>query len=193
MLKKILLFIFLIFPISINLYADTSATIITTGPKITADLSDAGLTAAVNKVIANDPDTQNLMVAVQVRNRVASLSAVLKSPEEAAYFIAVVETVPGIMNVDASQLTLTQGQVLPFDLILTAKVKGSLIREQAFGPEITLKNLPISVQTNYGIVYLKGFVDSESQLIYVVKVAQLVPGVPRVISMLTVKSRTVYN
>lgn len=186
MMKNIIICLFIVFNFQQILHAATTANIITGGPQITGDFSDPGITTAINNAVSESSSVSNLNISISVYNRVVSLTGTVNNASEAANMVAVVESVPGVINTDTSQLTLTGGKPLPFNLILTAKVKGSLVREQAFG-KIKVEQLPITVETNNGIVYLKGTVNSQAQLFYVIKVVQAVPGVPRVISELTVK------
>lgn len=173
------------------LYADTVPQYITTnsGTGYTA-ASDPDINSALLIKIANDSTVASLNVSISTHNGMVSLTGTLTSEDAAAQFIALAMSTQGVKDVDTSQLKLTGGIPLSINLILTAKVKGALIRGKAFG-EATLTTLPITITTNNGIVYLKGIVDSQAQMIYAIKIAQAVPGVPRVISMLTVKVNTV--
>lgn len=65
------------------------------------------------------------------------------------------------------------------DSVITAKVKGSLLKE--------MKSLQVSVETYRGNVLLSGFVDSEAQMKKAVQVASSVQGVHSVKNGLAVK------
>jgi hyperosmotically inducible protein len=65
------------------------------------------------------------------------------------------------------------------DSVITAKVKGSLLKE--------MKSLKISVETYRGQVLLSGFVDDEAQVRRAVQVASAIDGVKGVRNGLAVK------
>lgn len=65
------------------------------------------------------------------------------------------------------------------DSVITAMVKGSLIKE--------LKNLKVSVETYRGNVLLSGFVDNEAQIQKAVQIASSVKGVQSVKNGLAVR------
>jgi len=65
------------------------------------------------------------------------------------------------------------------DSVITAKVKGSLLRE--------MKSLKVSVETHRGSVLLSGFVDDEAQVKKALQVASSVDGVQSVKNGLVVK------
>lgn len=169
--------------------AEVTANIINTMPA-TSYVPDSSINAAFLQQVSAYPDLAQLNVGVSTRNGVVILTGTLSSEALAAKTIALADSITGVKDVDASQLTLTGGKIIPNDVLLNSKVIGTLIRGQAF-PGATINNLPITVTTNHGIVYLKGVVDTQAQMIYVIKLAQGVPGVPRVISELTVKQSAV--
>lgn len=65
------------------------------------------------------------------------------------------------------------------DSVITAKVKGSLLKE--------MKSLKVSVETHRGSVLLSGFVDDEAQVKKALQVASSVDGVQSVKNGLVVK------
>lgn len=65
------------------------------------------------------------------------------------------------------------------DSVITAKVKGSLLKE--------MKSLQVSVETHRGNVLLSGFVDNESQIKKAIQVASSVQGVHSVKNGLAIK------
>jgi osmotically-inducible protein OsmY len=78
------------------------------------------------------------------------------------------------------------------DAILSAKVRGALVREQAFGEGFTLYNLPITLQTTNQIVYFYGVLPNYMTILRVVNVTYAVPGVRGVVSWLRVPFERVY-
>lgn len=170
---------------SFPLQAATVANYVSTLPG-NPTLPDVDINSALLEKVAKDSIISSLNVSITTQKGIVSLQGKVNSETEAEQFIAVASSIPGVQDVDVSQLTTVQSGPLPIELILTAKVKGALVRGKAFG-DTTVNSLPISVITSNGIVYLKGIVDSTAQMIYVIKLAQATPGVPRVISELVVR------
>jgi hyperosmotically inducible protein len=74
-------------------------------------------------------------------------------------------------------------------MVITAKVKGVLIREKLLGKDIVAVNLHI--ETNDGVVYLSGNVDNQQVANNVIKLVKTVNGVKKVESrMKVVDSKT---
>lgn len=171
--------------ISLPLHAATVANVVGGLPG-NPYVPDPDINNALLQAVAKDNIIASLNVSLTTHNGIVSLVGQVNSDSEAGEFIAVAMSIPGVKDVNTSQLTTLQFKALSTDLVLTAKVKGSLVRGKAFG-DATVNTLPISVITSNGIVYLKGTVDSTSQMIYAIKIAQMTPGVPRVISELAVR------
>jgi hyperosmotically inducible periplasmic protein len=190
MQKKIVIKALLILSILFSyspLYADVVAHTIPALPTGTPRLPDADVNSALLQLIAADNMIATLNVSISTQNGIVSLQGQVDAESQAKEFIALAASTPGVQNVDVSRFTYPKNQPIPFNLVLTAKVTGALVREKVF-PGATINSLPISIDTNYGIVYLRGTVDSTAQMIYAIKIAQAVPGVPRVISILQVRS-----
>ncbi len=169
--------------------AEVTVNVINTMPA-SPYVADSSINAAFLQQISDRPDLAQLNVGVSTRDGTVILTGTLPSEALAAKIIALADSITGVKDVDASQLTLTGGKIISNDVLLNSKVIGTLIRGQAF-PGATIEKLPIKVTTNRGIVYLKGIVDTQAQMIYAIKLAQGVPGVPRVISELAVKQSSV--
>lgn len=171
-----LLFFIAIFLYGAVLYADT--------------VSDSDLTAEVLKSYSNNILTNHLEVNVTTQNGVVAITA-NANPQQAVALIEVAESVKGVVDVNTAQLTTASGS-LPFDMVVTAKVRGTLVREKVFGDNITLDNFPITVKTTNGIVYFFGVAPSYPQILKAIDLTYKVPGVQRVISSLGVPFQKVY-
>lgn len=182
----ILLSLVLAFP----LYADTTA-YVSPRPSVlgNARVPDADINTNLLSAIAKNNTVSSLNVSVSAVNGIVILQGNVTVDSDASEFIALAFSIPGVLDIDTSHFT-ANNQPLSINLILSAKVRGAIVRGKAFG-DATIDHLPINIYTNNGIVYLSGMVDSTAQMIYAIKLAQAVPGVPRVISMLNVKAGAV--
>lgn len=95
------------------------------------------------------------------------------------------ESVDGVRDVDTEKLKIKESKHPMDDAYITAKVKGLFIQHDLFSDE-DVATMPVSVETNNGIVYLSGTVDNEEQLKNAIKIAKTVKGVNKVESRLVV-------
>ncbi len=150
-----------------------------------AAIEDSAITATVKTKMAANPVISALDVKVETNKGIVTLQGNVKTAVEADTAVEIASSVEGVSDVDTSRLYI-QGSNHPFlDSIITAKVKGTYIREKVFGNEdIALSS--IHVTTNEGVVYLKGEATKE-QADNAERLAKLVKGVKEVKSALHIK------
>ena len=162
-------FLSLLFSISLFCISSVNAT----GAKVV--IEDSAITAAVKAKIAASPIVSALAVQVETNKGIVALQGSVKAASEADTAVEIAASVKGVLDVDTSNLRV-QGSERPLtDSYITAKVKGVYIREKIFGQEdVSLSG--IHVETNNGVVYLKGEATKE-QAENAEKLARLVKGV----------------
>lgn len=145
---------------------------------------DIALQNRILENYSNNITTNRLNPKLTIQGGVVTIVANVNSYQALA-LIEVAASTKGVVDVRTDQIA-TGANRLSYDAILTAKVKGALVREQAFGEGITLYNLPITMQTTNQIVYLYGVLPNYTTIIRVVNVIYAVPGVRGVVSWLRV-------
>src|SRR5205814_1784718 len=110
-----------------------------------------------------------------------ALTGTVNSPAEASKAIELAQETADVKNVDYSKLNIkemaTTASAQPFaDTAITAKVKGSFIKEKLFGDK-DIVAMGISVETKNGVVHLTGKVENQQQATNAVKVAKSITGV----------------
>lgn len=152
-----------------------------------APISDSAITVQIKAKIAEDPTLSVFSNDVStVNDGVVILSGVMDSETNAEALVQLAESVNGVRDVDTGKLTVKNSLHPMDDAYITAKVKGQFIQEKVFGNE-DVALLPVSVETNNGVVYLSGAVSNDEQINNAIKLAESVKGVKKVESRLTVK------
>lgn len=151
-----------------------------------ADMSDASITKDVKEKLAADPVTATLKINVTSMKGVVTLRGNVNTDEEASKAIELAESTPGVSNTKTSNLMVKKSNQPLTDTVITAKVKGSFIREKIFGDH-DIDVTDIKVETTNGTVYLTGSVETQEQIDSAVRLAKSIEGVKGVDSKLTVK------
>ena len=73
------------------------------------------------------------------------------------------ESIIGVVDINVNGLMIKDGTQPMADALITAKVKGLLIREELFG-EKDVASIDTNIETKDGIVYISGNVDDQAQI-----------------------------
>jgi hyperosmotically inducible protein len=153
-----------------------------------ATVTDSVITAKVKSSLAMDPVTHAQNITVETNNGVVLLKGVAQSETEALKAIEIAQSTMGVNNVDARHLRVAHsGQPLG-DAYITAKVKGMFLKNNLTPDTQSVPLTTVSVETQRGVVYLRGTVDNQAQIARMEKLAKSVDGVSSVKSTLNVKS-----
>jgi hyperosmotically inducible protein len=147
-------------------------------------ITDDSIVSSVQSKLSGSQLTNALPLTVTSNSGVVTLTGIVSNNTQAAKAVELAEATPGVTDVDTSQLTINGNQQPTSDSIITAKVKGALIREHALGSS-SLKG--ITVQTTDGVVSLIGTASSQAQIDSATQIAKTVSGVKSVNTKLTVK------
>ena len=148
-------------------------------------LDDAAITAKIKGQIVAEKTLSVLDIGVSTTNGVVSLSGKLDSDTQASTLIQIAQSTPGVMDVDTSDLKVTNSTQPLTDTIITAKIKGMYLQQKLFGSQ-DIAAMTITVETKNGKVYLGGTADTSQQVANAVSIAKSVKGVKSVVSGVTV-------
>lgn len=143
-------------------------------------VSDSAITTQVKAQLLGDQAVSSLNISVETNNGVVKLSGTVPTDKEASEAIQVAESVDGVKNVDYSQLKVQKSGQGMTDAAITAKVKGTFIREKLFGNNpVTVTG--IKVETKNSVVYLTGHA-TKAQIATAKQLAKSVEDVKRVVN-----------
>jgi hyperosmotically inducible protein len=148
--------------------------------------ADAEIVSAINSKFAADNTISNLKINVTSHQGVVTLSGKVNTDVEASKLIEIAESVSGVKDVDAPKLTAKESKHSFKDSEITAKIKGTFVREKLFdGKDVAL--MDVKVITTNGVVYLTGAVSNKTEINNAIKLAKSVHGVKSVDSKLELK------
>lgn len=147
-------------------------------------VKDSSITAYIYAQIALDNNLSQLNINVTTDKGVVTLEGTVNADSEAGSAIQIASSAAGVTAVDASHLKVKKSSQPFTDMVITAKVKGTFIREKLFDDK-DLSN-KISVETKNGVVYLSGTAASSTQVQNARKLVQAISGVSRVESTIEV-------
>ncbi|WP_203455481.1 BON domain-containing protein [Legionella sp. MW5194] len=150
----------------------------TTEGTATVKTSDADFQHAVEAALAQYPD-----VKVTVTNGIVYLDGQLASDTDYEKVVMLTESVEGIGDVNADNLTVKDSRAPLADTYITAKVKAAILKSDIMGRDIP--SWSVSVETKNGKVILSGEVASAQQKQAIMTVVNSVKGVKGVDDQLT--------
>lgn len=166
LLRTVLFSIFIMY--STQLFAETP-------------LSDDAITSKVKMKIAEDPLLKHSQMNVNINtdHQVVSFSGVVSSESEASTLVELAQSTVDVKDVNTSDLKVKDSKQPLSDTYITAKVKGKFLNEKLFGDK-DISGWGVKVETNNGVVYLTGTIDSKIQVENAVKLAKTISGVKQV-------------
>lgn len=145
-------------------------------------VEDSAITAKVKSKILAEDELSVFKIEVKTDNGIVKLSGEVNSEQGFYDAIELAHSLDGVQDVDASNLKVVSKSQHPIDdSIITAKVKGILLREKIFGDK-AVKLLGIKVVTKNGVVRLSGKADNKEQMHNIEKVTKQVKGVKEVVN-----------
>ena len=163
----------------------TLSTLAFAGSKPENVVDDAAITTAVKSKLLADKMVSGLDIHVVTNNGVVELNGNVKTDSEANTAIELASSVNGVKDVDASGITIDAGNQPVADSVITAKVKGTYLREKLFGDK-SVPVITIHVETKDGVVYLTGKANNSAQAQNAEDLARKVKGVKGVKSSVSI-------
>jgi hyperosmotically inducible protein len=143
-------------------------------------VGDSVITTKIKAKMAADKEVSSLSVGVETNNGVVTLSGSVPTDREASKAVEIAESTDGVKNVDAANLTVQKSGQPVTDAVITAKVKGTFVREKVFG-DAPISVTGIKVETKDGVVYLAGHA-TRAQAGNAERLAKNIDGVTKVVS-----------
>lgn len=165
---------------------DSNSSMASVGQSMGQTMDDAAITTKIKTELLADSMLSPFNIKVKTTNGVVMLSGNVDSDAEFEKAVTLAEATDGVKDVNADHLTIKDSEHLMSDTLITAKVKGLLLKNN-FTESNTASALKVSVETNNGVVYLTGTVENEQQAKSAASLAKSVDGVLSVKSDLKVK------
>lgn len=140
---------------------------------------DKIITESIRTHIKNSAILSKLNIDVQTNQGVVTLSGNVDSDSQTSSLIELAQSIIGVKDINADNLKVANSQQPFTDMMITAKIKGLLIREDIFGTK-DIASVNMSVETKNGVVYLTGAVDNQEQVKNAIKLIEGVDGVKKV-------------
>jgi hyperosmotically inducible protein len=169
--------------------------------------SDIGLTTKVKAKLAADDTVKAYKIDVDTKNAIVTLNGSVDNDAARAQAVQLARATDGVkdvvdnLKIEPPPAATTGTQPPPMvkeplpppvepgkseaktDTTITAEVKGKLLEDR------NVSGLSIDVDTDNGVVTLKGKVKSAAEKAQALKLANSVAGVTRVVDKLTIKSK----
>ena len=150
-------------------------------------IDDSVITGKIKANLAMDQVTHATQITVTTNDGYVKLAGTVESETEATQAIEIASSSVGVKDVDASQLYV-QDSTHPFaDAYLTAKVKGTFLKNNLTAGKLNVPLVDVKVETQNGVVYLSGDVKNDRQRQRLISLAQSVNGVKEVKSTVRVQ------
>lgn len=150
---------------------------------------DSNITDEIRAKLSKNEKLAPFNIDIITQNGVVNLKGVIDSDPNAGTLVELVQETDGVNEVNTSQLKIKNSQHPIDDTLITAKVKGTLLRDKLFTRE-DIDALGIKVTTKNGTVYLSGKTHDQKQIDNAIAIARAIKGVKNVESSLRVKSMT---
>jgi hyperosmotically inducible protein len=149
-------------------------------------MDDAAITTQVKAKLLADKMVSGLDIHVVTNNGNVELSGSVKTDSEASTAIEIAASTPDVKDVDASRLAIEGGSQPFTDSAITAKIKGTYLREKLFGDK-AVPVITIHVETKDGVVYLTGKANTNLQAKNAEDLAKSIKGVRDVKSHVSIE------
>lgn len=148
-------------------------------------VADSDITSTIKAKIQANTTTSASKINVSTKQGVVNLSGNVQTEGEASSAIETANSVNGVKDVNTDKLLVNNGSQPYKDSYITAKVKGSFLREKVFGDK-PVAAVSVNVETKDGVVYLTGTAQNKSQETTAIKIAKAIKGVKDVVSKIVI-------
>jgi hyperosmotically inducible protein len=155
--------------------------------KFGQSIDDSVIMVVINAKYVKNPLLSPFKIDVDTKDGVVTLTGLVDTDLQYEKAITIAQSTNGVNKVIADNLKTKEGKVPADDLMLTAKVKGVLLKHEYLnGGETNL--WPVQVEAHNGVVYLSGNVTSKAQKQELIELVKSVDGVKSVKSDIKVKA-----
>jgi hyperosmotically inducible protein len=149
--------------------------------------NDTVITGKVKSSLAINEVTHAQGISVETNDGVVTLSGTTESATEAAQAVEIAESTVGVKGVDTTQLFVKDSNQPMTDTYITAKIKGTFLKNNLTPGELNVPLVNVKVETQRGIVYLRGTVKNARQRAKLIRLAKSVDGVSEVKTTIEIK------
>ncbi|HEV2524677.1 MAG TPA: BON domain-containing protein [Gammaproteobacteria bacterium] len=148
-------------------------------PTVGEFVDDSVITTKIKEEILLDKSLSSLNFNIETKKGVVSISGKVPTDHEASKAVEIASSTEGVVDVNTAHLKIEKSTSTSADLYITAKIKGSYVKEKIFGDkDVAVTN--VHVETKNGVVYLTGHVDTADQKSNAEKLAKSIKGVKEV-------------
>jgi hyperosmotically inducible protein len=148
--------------------------------------NDTAITATINTLYSGSALVKMSKIGVTTNNQNVILTGNVDTDAQYEQAVELAQSVAGVNDVNADNLTVKSSKAPLTDTYITAKVKGIIMKEKFFGGK-DVEYWPVSIETKDGVVYLTGIVDTDAQRTNIDNLAKSINGVKSVNNTITVK------
>jgi hyperosmotically inducible protein len=149
-------------------------------------LADTATTAKIKALYVLSPLIKTLAITVVTTNNDVTLSGTIDTDMQYEKAVSLAQSVDGVTDVNADNLIVKESKSSLADVYITAKAKGTLMKEKLFGSK-SVEYWPVTIETKDGVVYLAGKVGTDDQRANIIKLVEGIKGVKSVKSVINVK------
>lgn len=153
------------------------------------DYSDAGITAKITAQFAKKTTLTPSKISVSTQQGLVKLSGEVKDKQVLIDAFWIARTTKGVKLVDIDDLEIKHVNTTLSDAYITAKVETAVLKAKILDDE-SIPLVGINATTANGIVTLSGEVKKNKSITAILKRANAVQGVKKIISSLYVKGIT---
>ena len=150
------------------------------------ELSDAVITTKIATKFTQNKDLNPLKILVSTENGVVTLRGNVKNKQAFVDALRVAKTTKGVKSVETDDLEIKVVNTALTDTYITAKVETAVLKAKVLDDE-SIPLVGINASTVNGIVTLTGVVKSNKSIAAIIKRANAVRGVKKIISNLQVE------
>lgn len=143
-------------------------------------VSDSVITAKVKNKVAHAQSMQAPNINIETKDGIVKLNGVVASDTDACTVVQLAQSTSGVRDVNTKDLYVKSSRTPISDAFITAKVKGSYVQQKLFGDSPNIQPSNISVETNNGVVFLSGEVQSKQVAHKAISLARSIKGVKKV-------------
>jgi hyperosmotically inducible protein len=139
-------------------------------------VNDTVIQTKVSALFATDSSLKGLPLHVTSKKGDVFLQGQVNTNMQYERAVMLAESVHGVSNVETGSLKVKNSQQPIQDSLITAKVKGALLRDKIFTDK-DIQYWPVHIETKNGVVYLAGSLKTKEQVANVIAIVKGVTGV----------------
>ena len=151
------------------------------------NLSDSLISTKITAKYTKDHDLNPLKITVSTHNGIVTITGHVKDKSSYVKALRLAKETKGVKKIEADNLSIKQVNTTFTDAYITAKIETAILKAKVFDDE-SIPLVGINAQTINGTVTLTGKVKSKQAIITIVKWANKVHGVKKIVSRLEVSA-----